>query len=76
MTDTAKLKYFIERSGLTQTKLAELLGITVPTLNNKVLNKREFSVNEIAKIQKILNISLEEKEAIFFTTVGVKNNTI
>ena len=66
MTDSAKLKYYIERSGLTQSKLAKMLGITTATLNNKVLNKREFSVYEIAKIQEILNLSLKEKEVIFF----------
>lgn len=66
MTDTARLKYYIDKSGLTQSKLAEMLGITFATLNNKVLNKREFSTTEIAKIQEILNLSLEEKERIFF----------
>lgn len=66
MTDTAKLKYFIEKNNLTQSKLAEMLGITMATMNNKVLGKREFSTEEIFKIQKILNLTLEEKEEIFF----------
>ena len=66
MTDTAKLKYYIEKRGLTQSKLAKMLDMTFSSLNNKVLNKREFSTTEIAKIQKILNLSLEEKESIFF----------
>lgn len=66
MTDSAKLKYFIEKRGLTQSKLAEMLDMNFVTLNNKVLNKREFSTIEIAKIQEILELSLEEKEEIFF----------
>lgn len=66
MTNTAKLKYYLEKNNLTQVKLAKMIGMSVPTLNNKLLNKREFSVSEIFKIQKILNLTLEEKESIFF----------
>lgn len=76
MTNTALLKYFIEKNGLTQTKLADLLGIETATLNNKVLGKRDFTIIEISKIQSLLNLTLEEKEMIFFAEKSVENTTI
>lgn len=76
MTNSALLKYFLEKNGLTQTKLAELLGVEFATINNKILGKREFTTGEIVKIQNILKLTLEEKEAIFFDCKGAENSTI
>lgn len=66
MTDTALLKYYLERNKITQSELAKMLGITVQSLNTKINNKRAFSPDEIFRITKLLNISLEEREKIFF----------
>ncbi len=66
MTDTALLKYYLERNKITQSELAKMLGITVQSLNTKINNKRAFSTDEIFRITKLLNISLEEREKIFF----------
>lgn len=66
MTDSALLKYFIEKRGYSQTEVAGLLGITAATFNNKVNNKREFTTTEMSELQELLNMSLKEKEDIFF----------
>lgn len=70
MTDTALLKFHLNKLDITQTELAEKLNISFAALNYKINNKRGFSTDEIYNITKILGLSLEEKDQIFFCEKG------
>ena len=64
MTDTLKLKGAIVMAGLKRKEVAEALNISMPTLDRKIYNKREFKASEIDKLVKLLNL---ENADIFFT---------
>lgn len=66
MTDTLAFKAYLVRRGYTVQSLADALGIAVCSLSYKMNNKREFKLSEIVAIKKILNMTSEERDAIFF----------
>lgn len=69
MTNTLEFKAMLIRKGYTAEELADAIGITKVTMSYKVNNKREFMASEINAISKVLDLSLEEKEKIFFADV-------
>lgn len=66
MTNIEELKISLIRNRMTASDLADALNISRASLSYKMNNKRMFTVTEIAKISEILNLSLVEKERIFF----------
>lgn len=64
MTDTNRLKAKIIESGLTQAKVAKMLGISYQSLSYKINNRVDFKATEINRLCKILNIS--DKDDYFF----------
>ncbi len=64
LTSTNRLRRKIFEAGMTQTFVAENLGISYQTFFNKLHNKSEFKASEIKQICKILNIA--DKDAYFF----------
>lgn len=66
MTDTNKLKAAIALKGMTAGDLADKIGMSRQSISYKMNNIREFRVKEIIAISDALNLTLEEKEAIFF----------
>ncbi len=66
MTDTNKLKAAIALKGITAGDLADKIGMSRQSISYKMNNIREFRVKEIIAISEALNLTLEEKEAIFF----------
>ena len=71
MTNTYKLRKAIEDSGLKRSVILKRTGIKAySTLRDKVDNKREFTASEITKLCEVLNLSTEQREAIFFATEG------
>lgn len=54
--DANKLKYEILKSGLSQSKLANMLRVDQKTLSNKVTGKTDFKLSEVIKICEILQI--------------------
>lgn|GEM_PF-698195 len=66
--NTAKLKSVMVLRGFTQTKLAEVLGISEQRLSAKINGKHgaEFNQGEISRIKKILNLSSDDIINIFF----------
>jgi len=66
MTDTNKFKAALAVRGMTAKELAEKIGTTGASLSLKINNLREFKATDIAKISEALQLSLEEKEEIFF----------
>lgn len=64
MINTNKLKGLMAENNISQTKLANMMGISVQTLNAKLLEKREFTISEADKICNVLNIA--DVETYFF----------
>lgn len=66
MTNTLEFKAMLVRSGYTADQLAKEIGMSRQSLSYKTNNKREFTASEINSIAKVLGLTLEEKEVIFF----------
>ncbi len=67
MTNTLELEIAMKRAGISRPDVAKKLGISVMALFNKLHNKSEFRASEIAKLSNLLNLSSEQRDAIFFT---------
>lgn len=67
MTNTLELDIALKRAGITRLEAAKQLGISLTAFFNKLHNKTEFKASEIASLKKILNLSEEERDKIFFT---------
>ena len=68
MTDTIMLKMAIVRSGLSQRKIAHALNLSEMGLYKKINNITEFKASEIEALQTVLNLTVSERDAIFFTS--------
>lgn len=66
MTDVRALKMKIDQSGYKNRFLADKLNLSVQGFYNKINGKTGFYSNEIMVLSDLLNLSLEEREAIFF----------
>lgn len=66
MTDIELLKKAIERSGLKISFIADKMGISRQAFHVKLKSSHTFRANEILNLSKILNLSFEEREKIFF----------
>lgn len=75
MTNTKEFKIALLRKGITAGELAEMVGMSRPSLSYKINNQRMFTVTEISKISEILGLSLIEKERIFFDNEVAKIST-
>lgn len=60
------LRAAIAAQGLTQAKLAKLMGINEQSLSRKMLGKRDFRLSEVLQICEILRI--DNPKEIFFTS--------
>ena len=66
MVDKNKLAGAISSKGLTQKKLAEMIGISKNTISAKMNNKSSFDTDEIERICRVLGIKdVTEKANIF-----------
>lgn len=63
----SKLLGRIREKNLTQEKLAEMSGMNVSSLSQRLNNKRSFRQKDIIAICKILDIAPEEIGLYFFT---------
>ena len=67
----AKLKGKMAEKGISQRKLAELIGVRVNTLNTRFTGKREFDLRDVEAICKVLQIiDPYEIASIFSPTVS------
>lgn len=67
MTNSEALREKIDESGYKRSYIADRLGISRESLNQKVSGRREFKASEISQLCEILGISdLHTKEHIFF----------
>lgn len=67
MTDDAALEYFLKKANITKKTYAEKLGISLQGLYNKLNNVTEFKQAEISATCDLLNLSIQERDAIFFS---------
>lgn len=66
MTDTLEIKKIIRMKGFTLDTLSKKIGISRTSLSYKINNIVEFNAQEIKNIQKILELSNEQRDHIFF----------
>ncbi|MBQ2670489.1 MAG: toxin-antitoxin system, antitoxin component, Xre family protein [Clostridia bacterium] len=76
MTDTKLLELAIVRAGVTKREIAKALNISETALYAKIKGVREFKASEIIIIQRLLNLSNEERDRIFFADVVENNSTL
>jgi len=73
MINQDMLRRRIAESGYKLQYLSERLGLSRPSLTAKIRGKSEFSVSEVQGLAQVLNLTYDEKEAIFFApTVNCK----
>ncbi len=73
MTDTTALKQILVGKHLTQAQAAEKIGLSTQSFNQKLNNKREFTVKEISRMIKLLGIV--DPIPIFFASSVDLNST-
>lgn len=70
MTNTKLLEDAIERSGLKKGYIAERLGVSRASLINLINGSAEFRASQILVLCKLLNLTNEQRDAIFFAEDG------
>lgn len=71
----SKLRGKMAEAGISQRKLSKLTGIKLNTLNTRFTGKRDFSVEEVAAICKVLNITAPNDIAAIFFPDCLNNET-
>lgn len=66
MTDSELLKNKIKESGVKMYHIADVLNISRYGLLKKINNESEFKVSEVLTMAKLLQLTTEEREKIFF----------
>ena len=66
MTDTKALEIVLLKKGKSKKDLAELLGVSMQTIYNKINNAVDFKTQEVKAITEFLQLTQEEMMAIFF----------
>jgi len=66
MIDTVRLVETIRARGLRLDFIAEKLNISRQTLSDKINGKKQFKLCEIQMLVKVLNLTPDEIDAIFF----------
>ena len=66
MTNTDLLREKIDQSGYKLRFIAKNIGLTYQGFLNKINNRNEFRANEIQDLYDLLDLTEEERVAIFF----------
>lgn len=66
MTNTQMLKSKMKSSGYRLRFIAQSINLSYPGFLNKVNNNAEFKASEMQGLTKLLKLSADEKERIFF----------
>lgn len=70
MTNTKLLEAKIKQSGLKKCHIAARLGVSSAGLTNLIRGRAEFKASQIHVLADLLNLTAQEKEAIFFAVSG------
>lgn len=65
MTNRKLLEEQIQSSGIKMSHIADFLGISRASLNNKISGKNEFKVSELLQMQKVLSLDDKTTRDIF-----------
>ena len=68
MTNSLELELQIKRVGISKKELAKKLGISEMSLFNKIKNEKEFKASEIVALTKVLKLTQEQRNNIFFAS--------
>lgn len=68
MTNSLELELQIKRVGISKKELAKKLGISEMSLFNKIKNETEFKASEIVALTKVLKLTQEQRNNIFFAS--------
>lgn len=68
--DLMALKKEIKRANMSHSDMAEKLGITRSAFSKKMAGVNDFKASQVWEIRKILNLSAEEMDSIFFSQCG------
>ena len=75
MINTLKIKGRMVELSLKQSDVAKSLGVSLPTVSQKLNNKRPMYLEEVAQLAKLLNVSDEEFHLYFFNqNVAYRND--
>ena len=66
MTDKQKFEIALIRKSRTKQDIADLLGLSLQTVYNKINNVVDFKTREITKICEFLKLTVKDRDAIFF----------
>lgn len=66
MINTLKVKGRMVELGLKQSDIANVLGISLPTVSQKLNNKRPMYLSEVKKLVKVLDIHDTDFRTYFF----------
>lgn len=66
MTNTVKFEIVLLSKGKTKKDIANVLGISLQALYNKINNVVDFKTREVDKIVEYLKLTIEEMIEIFF----------
>ena len=75
MTNEKEFEIMLLKHDTSKRKIADFLGISLSGLYNKLSNVSEFKASEIQKIATMLNLTVEEREKIFFAQCVDFNST-
>ena len=65
MTDCKRLNEIIKKSDYPINVIAAKSGMSTQSLHNKRTGKREFTINEMVALCKVLNINKTDRDQIF-----------
>ncbi len=66
MTDTEKLRTYIDLHGYKLGYVARVMGITPGALRCKLTRETEFKVSEAADLARLLGLNREQRDECFF----------
>lgn len=66
MINTKLLKSYFVKNGLKQEEIARKIGISYQSLSDKINNKVQFKIDEVADLCEILGITTEKDNIFFF----------
>lgn len=71
MVDYEALSRELKTSGYKHKYLAKRMGLSDSGLRNKIQGKTGFKLNEVELLARLLNLSAEDRDRIFFQKVHV-----
>lgn len=75
MPNYSELRHIVDASGYKKMYVAEVLGISMATLDKKLKGETEFKLSEAAKLATLLGLSSERRDELFFGFKEMQDGT-